>query len=203
MKYFARINGRQEGPYTLSELIANGVRPSTYVWRKGMPDWAKAEDVSEICRAMRRALAGFDPETGNLLSPAQHENAAAQEAELSPEDAMRMEEEARASGLRGVRNLPEPPTDINFDVKPRGVSIVMAILATLFCFPFTGLVAIWFAMKCRAHWKMSEQPNMPASEAAAFKRKAHDDARIYRMMIGITFCLGIIMVGFTMSRTLL
>lgn len=69
MKFFAQLSDRQIGPLTISELIEAGVRPSTYVWHKGMSDWAKAEDVPEVCRAMRRALAGFDPETGELIIP--------------------------------------------------------------------------------------------------------------------------------------
>ena len=64
MKFFARIDDTQVGPLGLGQLIEAGVRPSTYVWHKGMADWEKAEDVPEICRAMRRALAGLDPETG-------------------------------------------------------------------------------------------------------------------------------------------
>lgn len=64
VKYFARINRRQVGPLTLQQLLQAGVRPTSYVWCKGMPDWQPAAEVPDICRAMRRALAGLDPETG-------------------------------------------------------------------------------------------------------------------------------------------
>lgn len=163
-----------------------------------MTDWQKAEDVPEICRAMRRALAGFDPLTGELPVKADTQPGFVQSA-IEEEDEL----QARAQGLRGFRGIPEPDRQPNFDIKPQGVSVIYAILTTILCFPITGLVAIWFAMKCNAHWKMSEQTGITPQQAADLRRKAHDDARIYRMMIGITFFLGIMMIGFTMSQMLL
>lgn len=195
MKFFAIIDDRQVGPFTLGEILESGVRPSTYVWHKGMEDWQKAEDVPEICRAMRRALAGFDPLTGELPAPI-----GIRPEELQKQSGQQDEMAARAEGLRGIRGLPEPQGNPNFDVRPQGVSVILAIITTVMCFPFTGLVAIWYAMKCNAHWKMSLQEGLNPQEAADLRRKAHDDARIYRMMIGITFFLGIMMIGFTMSQ---
>lgn len=200
MKIFARIDNKQVGPFGLGELLEAGVRPSTFVWHKGMEDWERAEDVPEVCRAMRRALAGFDPITGELIASADINNQGNQPVEKSPEELMKEEMQARAEGLRGIRNLPETEIPKNYDIRPQGVSVIGAILATVLCFPLTGLVAIWYAMKCRTHWKMSEDKNISSEEASALRRSAHDDARIYRMMMGITFCLGIIMVGFTLSR---
>lgn len=200
MKFFARIDDSQVGPLSLGELIEAGVRPSTYVWHKGLSDWEKAEDVPEVCRAMRRALAGLDPETGNPITTGTGQQLSTL-THSSPDE--EEEIQAGANGLRGIRGIPEPGITPDFSRRPQGVSVIGALLATLLCFPFTGLVAVWFAMKCRAHWKMSEDKNIPPAEAEQLRRNAHDDARIYRMMIGITFCLGIIMIGFTMSRMML
>ncbi len=193
MKVYARIDNSQVGPLGLDELLEAGVRPSTYVWHKGMADWERAEDVPDVCRAMRRALAGLDPITGEPVdtTPAPgSENGRQQEGQ----------EMQTAPGMIGFRGLPEPEIKQDFSVKPQGVSIIGAVIATLICFPITGMIALWFAMKCKAHWKMSEDPKATPQQIEFYQRKAHDDARIYRMMIGITFCLGIIMLGFTMSR---
>lgn len=159
-----------------------------------MADWERAEDVPEVCRAMRRTLAGFDPVTGELIATRQ-----ADPEEKNREEILKDEMQARAEGLRGLRGIPESNIEKNYDLKP-SVSVVLAILATVFCFPFTGLVAVWYAMKSRAHWKMSEDRNARPREAADLRRKAHDDARLYRMMLGITLCLGLIMIGYTLSQ---
>ena len=56
MKYFAIIEGEKQGPFELEQLAEAGVRPSTYVWCKGMADWEKAENVADICRMYRGRL---------------------------------------------------------------------------------------------------------------------------------------------------
>lgn len=61
MKLFAMIDGQQHGPMELDEIVAAGVRPDTYVWAKGMPDWQKASEVPDICRYFRLRLAGVLP----------------------------------------------------------------------------------------------------------------------------------------------
>ena len=38
-RYYAMIDGVQKGPYTLEELPLAGVRPSNYIWCKGLQDW--------------------------------------------------------------------------------------------------------------------------------------------------------------------
>lgn len=194
MKYFARIDKRQVGPLSLGELLKAGVRPSTYVWAKGMDDWQHAEDVPEICRAMRRALAGYDPETGELLS--NQDNKA-----NNPSDNSTADVSPDNVGRRlFLGSLPEPPDTRDYSVPPKGVSIILPILATLCCFPITGLIAIWFAMKSKSDWKMSEQQGVDKAQKEAWQRKAHDDARLYKMMMGITVSLGIMMAGYTFMR---
>lgn len=61
MKYFAMIGGRQYGPMDLEDMSAEGVRPDTYVWCKGMDDWMQASEVPDICRYFRQRLSGTLP----------------------------------------------------------------------------------------------------------------------------------------------
>lgn len=61
MKYFAMIDGRRYGPMELDDLVREGVRPDTYVWCKGMEDWAMADEVPDICRYFRQRLSGTLP----------------------------------------------------------------------------------------------------------------------------------------------
>lgn len=48
MEYYAIINGIQSGPLRREDLRMAGVQPSTFVWRQGMADWAKAETLPEL-----------------------------------------------------------------------------------------------------------------------------------------------------------
>lgn len=186
MKYFARIDGRQEGPFTLNELLGRQITPDTWVWAKGMSDWQKAEDVPDICRAMRRLLAGLDPVTGIDLRKAQ---------ESAGES-----EEAAGDEMPRYGYIPEPEHTDNFSIPPQGVSVIMALLVTLMCFFPTGIVAVWFAMRTRTLWRMSEGEGLDKEKARELRVKAHASARIYRMMIGISFSLGFIMMGIYVSR---
>ena len=51
------LGDRQVGPMTLEELADLGIRPDTYIWCKGMPDWERADENGDVCRFFRRRLA--------------------------------------------------------------------------------------------------------------------------------------------------
>lgn len=194
MKYFARINKTTEGPFSLTQLVEAGIRPSTYIWRKGLPDWIRASEDPEICRAMRRYLAGLDPMTGNPPVTA--------DRSIIPDSEKNTSETTPQQGI-GIRGFAEPPNSTDYSVAPQGVSIIMAIVITICCFPITGLLAIFFAMRTKANWKMSEQPGTDEQTRMVYRKMSHDDARKYRMMAGITFCIGLILIGWTISKTFL
>lgn len=63
-RWFAMINGVQKGPYTVRELIANGLTPETPVWRSGMADWQDASTQPEIMKH----LSATPPPFGNDFS---------------------------------------------------------------------------------------------------------------------------------------
>ncbi len=48
MQYFIHVNGQQQGPFEESELLANGVTPSTMIWSEGMPGWQPASQVPAL-----------------------------------------------------------------------------------------------------------------------------------------------------------
>lgn len=201
VKYFARINRRQVGPLTLQQLLQAGVRPTSYVWCKGMPDWQPAAEVPDICRAMRRALAGLDPETGAERNEAVSGLAdTASKISHSRQPATRQE---MAEYLREAFNEAEEASRPDYSHQPQGVSIVMAIMLTICCFPLTGLISIYFAWRCRRNREQSQADGLTTDERDSLRRKSHDDARLYRMMAGITFSMGIIMAGMALSRYML
>lgn len=48
MEYFVILNGNQAGPFPKEQLPYIGVRPDTFVWRQGLPEWVKAEMLPEL-----------------------------------------------------------------------------------------------------------------------------------------------------------
>lgn len=201
MKYFAIIDGKRCGPYDLSELPAAGVRPSTYVWCKGMADWEKAEDVADICRMFRGRL--YD-----LLHPAAPEkeehsiSAEQQPTEGSPSRFDRMLQDTRLPSIEEI--------DARQDITRRPTNMLpIAILVTLLFFPPLGIFAIYFAVASRRCWKKGEEVSSTENIKAAsgddlsatdWRRLAHDYCRAAKMWTGITFFIGLILYGFLLSR---
>ena len=54
VKYRMFINNQQYGPFTVDELVRNGVTPTTLVWTEGMSGWAKAADVPQLSMFFRK-----------------------------------------------------------------------------------------------------------------------------------------------------
>lgn len=53
LKYiYAVINGKQQGPFSLGEIldrISSGeITRQSYIWKAGMDEWKKAEDIDDI-----------------------------------------------------------------------------------------------------------------------------------------------------------
>lgn len=48
MNYFLADGSVQKGPFPVEQLIAQGLKRDTLVWREGMPQWLRAETVPEL-----------------------------------------------------------------------------------------------------------------------------------------------------------
>ena len=53
MKYFIAIANQQQGPFTLEQLRNQPLAPDTLVWKAGMGDWLRADQVPEINELMK------------------------------------------------------------------------------------------------------------------------------------------------------
>lgn len=200
MKYFAIIDGKKCGPFELNDLPAAGVRPSTYVWCKGMPDWEKAEDVADICRLYRGRL--YD-----LLHP----SAPVAEAPSYSGDTPSEGAPSRFDNILQDTRLPSiEEIDSRQDMTKAPVNMLpAAILVTLLFFPPLGIFAIYFAVASRRCWKkageISASENIKTNSqgdisASDWRRLAHDYCRAAKMWTGITFFIGLILYGFLLSR---
>ena len=56
-------------------------------------------------------------------------------------------------------------------------------------------MAVWFAYKFQRLWKESDAETSDPAHRHRLRVEAYDMARLYRMMIGITFSIGLILFG--------
>lgn len=202
------IDGRQCGPYTLDELHDAGVRPSTYVWCKGMPEWQRADEVADICRFYRQRI--FNLMHPSIARPDSPQSGNEAEADVVSDDdpyanvPMSFRSPLRKGGVvPGKDDFPNPADMPVNASRPPTATLFLAILSTLICFPFTGCVAIYYSVKATRAWAEAQRSGSKSSvklysdsEREELRRLAHDCSNSAKMWIGITFFLGIIMFAF-------
>lgn len=189
-KYYAMIDGEQKGPFLLEELPAAGVRPSTYIWTKGLPDWQKAEDNADVCRLFRNHLYDMmhPADQGVDLSPEELEK-----YKIQPDSPSQTQPRSNFDRFLGENDEPIPTLeeiDARKDTSVPPVSMVLtAWLVTLFCCWPTGIAAIIYAYKSRNAWKKGQN------------ELAYEYNRSAKMWTGISFFLGIIGYAFLFAFT--
>ena len=103
MKYFMHINGQQQGPFEMDELLAKGMNSDTPVWCEGMPDWIPAKDVPALSSLL---IPSTPPQYAAAAPPAY----AAQPEPVAPQPATYVADAPRCrSGLAlAILNLCAP-----------------------------------------------------------------------------------------------
>lgn len=185
-KYFAFIDGEQRGPFTLDQLTDVGVHPSTYVWCKDMDDWQRADSVEEIRNLFRHHI-----ERKKEIEPAAP--AAAPVETVKPEEVSNEASGARPGrfGRFGVQ-LPEMEENIDLNTPPQ-VSMTLAVLSLLLCFPLTGLVAVFYTYKAQKTWdEATKWGGAKGKDSEGLRRKAHEYERLSKMWLGLTVAFGVI-----------
>ncbi len=56
-QFFIHINGNEAGPFTLANIMQQGITPDTLVWFQGQPNWTKASDIPELNELLKQAPA--------------------------------------------------------------------------------------------------------------------------------------------------
>lgn len=204
-KYFVFIDGEQKGPYSLGELISAGVRPSTYVWSKGMADWQRADEVPDVCRLFRQHLASKMHPTAEpqIFNPSATGSKTSSEPSSRPEAGEEPDLSDIPQSYRGfVRKsgtTPGPSNDMTPDTsQPPRVSMALAILSMLLCFVPTGLIAIFFTYRSLKTW--NDAAKQTGETAETLRKQSHEFARLARMWVGLTVAFGFIFMGFIVSQ---
>lgn len=203
MKFFAMIEGERKGPFTLDELADAGVTPQTYVWTKGMKDWEKAEENADICRYFRQRIASIQhPDT--VVMPGQETASDENRQQETPDDGLTEEQRKRLEEVpqafremvRKSGMIPnQPPTDTtDYNRRPQSM-LLIAVLATVFCCPIVGFVAIYYSFRTQSLWNQATKVDQ-VKDSGDLKIKAHDAARKARIWTGITVSLGLMLLGF-------
>ena len=186
-KYYAMIEGDQKGPFTLEELPAAGVRPSTYIWTKGMPDWQKAEDNADVCRLFRNHLYDImHPNSSpTVVNPEELDKYKVQPDTKDGKSPTRFDSFLKDTG-ESLPTLEE--IEANKDTSTPPVSMIgYAWLVTFLCCPPTGIAALIYAYKSKKAWQNGDNA------------MAHEFCRSAKMWTGISFFLGLIGYGFILA----
>ena len=194
-KYYAMIDGEQKGPFLLEELPSAGVRPSTYIWCKGMADWEKAEDNADVCRLFRNHL--YD-----IMHPADNDPSFSSPISDQGDDRWKVKPDephgpypSRFDGFLQQAGEDPLPTledlDSQQDKTTPPISMVgYAWLVTIFCCIPVGIVALVYAYKSKNAWKKGDSV------------LSHEYCRRAKMWTGISFFLGVIGYGLFLAFSL-
>lgn len=189
-KYYAMIDGEQKGPFSLEELPRAGVRPSTYIWCKGMADWQKAEENADVCRLFRNHLYDImHPAPSSEIKQDDLERYKVQPDAPKGPFPTRFDKYLQETGENPLPSIEEIEEQKDKQIPP--VSMIgYAWLVTIFCFFPTGIPALIFAYKSKNAWKKGDNTG------------AHELNRKAKMWTGITFFIGLIGYGLFMALSM-
>ena len=54
-QYYLAQNGQKAGPFSVEQLLQNGLNPNSLVFTQGMTAWTKASEVPELAAALAPA----------------------------------------------------------------------------------------------------------------------------------------------------
>jgi len=164
MDWYYTQNDTQSGPVTqdqLTEMVRNGsVRPDELAWCEGMGDWEAINQIATFKRSIQPPSAPMTP----VARP----------------------QSAAQSGVVNPYQRPADRTEARPQVGGRAQQInnglVPAILATIFCCPIPGIVAIVYAAQVSGHTQQGDI------------RRAQDAANSAKTWTWVAFGLGLVFV---------
>ena len=195
---------------TLEELADLGIRPDTYIWCKGMPDWQLAHENGDVCRFFRRRLAELRHPSPKASLPAATDNPSGNAPEQTDTyDAVppKFRYYFQKSGAPAPEKADHDPADHDPSVPPPSGLLFFATVVTVLCFFPTGIMAIYCAFNARKAWEESNRSVSKSSnhlysdqEREHLRATMADYVRKSKMWIGITLCAGLILYAVTFFR---
>lgn len=212
--YYAMLGDRQVGPMTLEELADLGIRPDTYIWCKGMPDWERADENGDVCRFFRQRLAELRHPSPKSSLPATSAAPDSGTTDTTPQrddsyDAVppAFRYYFRKGDVPAPEKADHDPADHDPSVPPPSGLLFFATVVTVLCFFPTGIMAIYCAFNARKAWEESNRSVSKSSnhlysdqEREHLRATMADYVRKSKMWIGITLCAGLILYAVTFFR---
>ena len=54
-KFFIVLNGLQQGPFTIEQLVDKGINSSTLVWTEKLDNWVEAKNIEDLKEIIRNS----------------------------------------------------------------------------------------------------------------------------------------------------
>lgn len=148
MKYWVVIDNKRRGPLDFEDLKHISIKPDSLVWREGLEDWMKAEDLSELKFLFTDIQPASETETEEEVK-AETENEPIAETKAEEPKAVQPEPAAQANfSLNNFNTNQMPP-------KPK-TYLGFAIAATILFSLIIGAISIIFATLVNSKYNKGE-----------------------------------------------
>lgn len=164
MKYFLHIDGQQQGPFEIDELLDRGMTAETPVWCDGMADWTPAKDVQDLAWLLAPMQA--NPPKYNNPVPAYNPQPEPTPAPIQPEPVYEETPRCRSGLALAIINLCSPAilflgfflAGTIFKPVHNGALEVMAVIWIIMSFMCTvlGVISLIFAIQSKAAYSRGE-----------------------------------------------
>ncbi len=111
-RYWINQNGIQSGPHTIDELKQMTFDPTvTYVWRSGMPDWKRIDELDELNGIVNLAQAPSQPDThATVATAASNDEVQPEQEPEQPEQVQEQEPEPEQASGNDTAEQPHADT---------------------------------------------------------------------------------------------
>lgn len=143
MRYFIYVDNRQQGPFSVDELVGRGLSSETLVWAEGMEQWTPAWQVKELKDVIEGKV-----KPGAVPPPLPHEQAAKAEESAPKADSSQNNgtDESRGAAYSaagdvggGRRKVADDVEEIIYEPRRRhiGGRVVSIVIAVIIAFALT------------------------------------------------------------------
>jgi len=70
-QYYLRIDGESLGPFTIQQLKVRPLHADTHVWREGLADWIRADQLPELHGLLKPSAQSFSDDLSPYASPSE------------------------------------------------------------------------------------------------------------------------------------
>lgn len=157
MQYWINHNGVQSGPMDLDALKDMGLTSEAYVWHEGLDNWVKITQLPEL-----QGL--YETVVGTPMEPQATIESATPDTPQQPMDVPVQQQQQPVQPYQPQQTEEQPATE---PCPP--TNLVWAIITTVLCCIFPGIVAIIYSTKVTSKYRQGDiEGAKRASETSAW-----------------------------------